>query len=126
MNAKFLRRTLTEPEKRLWWHLRNRLPVENTHFRRQVAIGSYVADFCCHGAKLVVEVDGGQHSTDNAIAYDNRRTAYLTSQGFRVLRFGNVEVMQNMEVVLDTIHAALVRTTPTPNPSPQGGGELET
>ena len=116
---------LTEPERRLWWHLRNRLPLSDTHFRRQVPIGSYIADFCCLGARLVIEVDGGQHTTDQAGAYDNRRTAYLTSQGFRVLRFTNSEVMLNMTTVLDTIHAALVRATPTPSPSPQGGGETQ-
>ncbi len=121
-NAARLRRKLTEPEKRLWRHLRDRLPLNETHFRRQVPLGSYIADFCCLGARLVVEVDGGQHTTDRAVAYDNRRTAYLESQGFRVLRFINNEVMLNMNSVLDTIHAALVRATPTPSPSPQGGG----
>jgi len=124
-NAGRLRRTLTEPEKRLWWHLRNRLPMSGTHFRRQVAIGSYIADFCCLGTRLVIEVDGGQHTTDQAIIYDNQRTAYLESQGLRVLRFTNHEVMQSMNSVLDTIHAALVRATPTPSPSPQGGGETQ-
>ena len=124
-NAGRLRRTLTEPEQRLWWHLRNRLPVNDTHFRRQVPIGSYIADFCCLGARLVIEVDGSQHNTDQAIAYDNERTAYLQSQGFHVLRFSNNEVMRNMNSVLDTVHAALVRPTPTPSPSPQGGGEKE-
>ena len=122
-NAGELRHTLTEPEKRLWWHLRNRLPLSGTHFRRQVPIGSYIADFCCLGPRLVIEVDGGQHNTNQAVAYDNLRTAYLESHGFHVLRFTNHEVMQSMSSVLDTIHAALVRTTPTPSPSPQGGGE---
>ncbi len=124
-NAGRLRHTLTEPEKRLWWHLRHRLPISGTHFRRQVPIGSYIADFCCLGTRLVVEVDGGQHSTDQALAYDNRRSIYLESQGFHVMRFTNAEVMQDMNSVLDTIHAALVRTTPTPYPSPQGGGDPE-
>jgi very-short-patch-repair endonuclease len=124
-NAGRLRRTLTEPEKRLWWHLRNRLPVSGTHFRRQVPIGYYIADFCCLGARLVIEVDGGQHTTDQAVAYDHRRTAYLESQGFHVLRFTNAKVMQNTASVLDTIHAALVRATPTPSPSPQGGGGMQ-
>jgi very-short-patch-repair endonuclease len=124
-NAGRLRRTLTEPEQRLWWHLRNRLTVSDTHFRRQVPIGSYIADFCCLGVRLVIEVDGGQHTTDQAIAYDSRRTAYLTSQGFHLLRFSNAEVMLDMNSVLDTIHAALVRATPTPSPSPQGGGETQ-
>ena len=125
-NAKKLRRALTEAEKRLWWHLRHRLPLDDTHFRRQVLIGAYVADFCCLSAKLIIEGDGGQHAFDHATAYDERRTAYLESLGFHVLRFSNPEVMLNIDIVFDTIHAALVRTTPTPNPSPQGGGELET
>ncbi|MBZ6076953.1 endonuclease domain-containing protein [Microvirga puerhi] len=124
-HAREMRRELTEPEKRLWWHLRKRLPLEGTHFRRQVPIGSFIADFCSLGAKLVVEVDGGQHSTDQAIAYDQRRTDFLAAQGFQVLRFANADVMHDIDVVLDTIHAALVRSTPTPNPSPQGGGEPE-
>jgi very-short-patch-repair endonuclease len=124
-NAGRLRRALTEPEKRLWWHLRNRLPVSGTHFRRQVPIGSYIADFCCLGTRLVIEVDGGQHSTAQAVAYDNRRTAFLETQGFHVMRFSNAEVMKNMNSVLDTIHAALVRATPTPSPSPQGGRETQ-
>src|SRR3712207_2301752 len=91
MNARILRRSLTEPEKRLWWHLRKRLPGGDTHLRRQVAIGPYVADFCSLGARLAVEVDGGRHTTDDAAAYDSRRTACLQSQGFRVLRFSNAD-----------------------------------
>jgi very-short-patch-repair endonuclease len=59
--ARALRHRQTEPEKKLWWHLRHRVRVEGTHFRRQVPIGSYVADFCCLKAKLIVEVDGNQH-----------------------------------------------------------------
>ena len=125
-NAKQLRRTLTEAEKRLWWHLRHRLPLDDTHFRRQVAFGPYIADFCCLSAKLIIEVDGGQHGLDHAAAYDEQRTAYLESPGFHVIRFSNPDVTLNIDMVLDTIHAALVRTTPTPYPSPQGGGELKT
>jgi very-short-patch-repair endonuclease len=125
-NAKELRRTLTEAEKRLWWHLRRRLPLDDTHFRRQVPMGPYVADFCCLSARLVIEVDGSQHALDRAATYDERRTAYLESLGFHVVRFSNPDVMLNIDMVLDTVHAALVRTTPTPYPSPQGGGESET
>ncbi|HEX8418148.1 MAG TPA: DUF559 domain-containing protein [Methylobacterium sp.] len=98
---------LTEPEKRLWWHIRYRLPVEDSHFRRQVAIGPYVADFCCLAARLVVEVDGGQHSVDRNAAYDATRTGALGAQGYRVLCFTNAEVMTDIDVVLDTIFAAL-------------------
>ncbi|KQO53887.1 hypothetical protein ASF34_00260 [Methylobacterium sp. Leaf106] len=133
MNAKSLRRTSTDAERRLWRHLRDRLPIEGSHFRRQVALGRYVADFCCLSARLIVEVDGGQHSHDHAAAYDETRTLALEDQGFRVLRFTNADVMQRIDTVLDTVFAALATassvarqsggTTPTPGPSPQGGGE---
>ena len=124
-NAKALRRRMTEPETRPWWQLRH-LPLENSHFRRQVAIGRYVVDFCCYPARLVVEVDGNQDGRDDALAHDARRTAYLEKHGFRVLRFSNRDVMREIEVVLDTVHAALAVPTPTPDPSPQGGGETAT
>jgi very-short-patch-repair endonuclease len=123
VNAKALRRDMTEPERRLWWHLRHRLPLEDSHFRRQVAIGPFIADFCCLAARLIVEVDGNQHGFDEAVARDARRTSYLEGQGFRVLRFSNRDVMTEIDVVLDTIDAALAGATPTPGPSPQGGGE---
>src|SRR3954468_18666110 len=91
--ARTLRRNLTEPEKKLWWHLRHRLPLDGSHFRRQVAIGPYVADFCCHQAGLIVEVDGNQHGFDEQAARDGRRSEYLNAQGYRVLRFSNADVM---------------------------------
>ena len=106
----------------MWWHLRHRLPTDGTHFRRQVPIGPYVADFCCLKAKLIVEVDGNQHGYDENVSRDGRRTAYLVSQGFSLLRFSNREVMTEMTSVLEAIYARLT-STPTPNPSPQGGGE---
>lgn len=134
-NAKKLRRALTEPEKRLWWHLRHRLPVEGSHFRRQVALGPYVADFCCLSARLIVEVDGEQHGFEAGSAYDTLRDAYLQSEGFRVLRFSNRMVLRDIDTVLDTIHAALAASDaplpdsagqaeppPPPAPSPQRGG----
>ncbi|MGB9365286.1 MAG: endonuclease domain-containing protein [Xanthobacteraceae bacterium] len=120
--ARALRRRATEPEQKLWWHLRHRLPVEGTHFRRQVPIGPYVADFCSLKAKLIVEVDGNQHGFDESLSKDAKRTAYLTSQGFSVLRFSNREVMTELSGVLEAIYAHLT-STPTPHPSPQGGGE---
>ncbi|KAA2236985.1 endonuclease domain-containing protein [Salinarimonas soli] len=125
INARALRRALTDPEKRLWKALRQRLPVEGSHFRRQVTLGCYVADFCCLKARLIVEVDGHQHGADGALAYDTQRTATLEAQGFRVLRFSNRDVMTGIDVVLDTIFAALATPTPTPGPSPQGGGGSE-
>jgi very-short-patch-repair endonuclease len=122
--ARTLRRAMTEPERRLWWHLRHRLSIGGTHFRRQVAIGPYVTDFCCLGARLVVEVDGDQHGSDAGLAHDARRDVYLAQQGFRILRFSNYDVVRHVDEVLDTILAALdPAPPPPPAPSPQGGGE---
>ena len=123
IRARMLRRRSTEPEPRLWWHLRHRLPVEGTHFRRQVPIGPYVADFCCLKAKLILEVDGNQHGYDENLSKDAQRTDYLTTHGFSMLRFSNREVMSEMTSVLEAIHTRLKTVTPTPNPSPQGGAE---
>jgi very-short-patch-repair endonuclease len=120
--ARVLRRRATEPEQRLWWHLRHHLPLDGTHFRRQVPIGPYIADFCCLKAKLIIEVDGDHHGYDENLAKDAKRTEYLASQGYSVLRFSNREVMTEMDGVLEAIYAHLT-ATPTPNPSPQGGGE---
>ena len=115
-----MRREPTEAEQKLWWHLRHRLPVEGTHFRRQVQIGPYLADFACHRSKLIVEIDGGQH-TERA-AEDMVRTRRIEAEGYRVLRFWNNDVLSNIDGVLTVIQSALT-TTPTPDPSPQGGGE---
>jgi very-short-patch-repair endonuclease len=128
-NAPALRKALTEPEKRLWILLRRRLPQDQSHFRRQVALGPYIVDFACMAANLIIEADGDQHGTNQALCYDADRTAWLTANGFTVLRFTNRQIMTEVEMVLDTIFAALsgqletCPTTPTPNPSPQAGGE---
>ena len=83
-------------------------------------IGIRVKD--CLNAKLIVEVDGNQHGFDDNREKDAKRTSYLASQGFSVLRFSNREVMTEMNGVLEAIYSHL-NSTPTPNPSPQGGGE---
>ncbi len=105
--ARGLRRTATDTEKRLWWHLRHRLPLDGTYFRRQVPLGPYFADFCCLSLKIIVEVDGSQHGEAGAVAYDAARSAVLTEQGFLVLRFWNHQVLREMDGVLATIHAAI-------------------
>jgi very-short-patch-repair endonuclease len=102
-----LRRNLTEPEKKLWWHLRQRFPLTLSHFRRQVPVGPYIADFCCLTSKLIIEVDGDQHGFEAHTAHDKRRTSYLNDQGFQVVRFTNREVMTAIESVVDTIFAKL-------------------
>jgi very-short-patch-repair endonuclease len=82
--------------------LRNR-QVAGAKFRRQSTIGSFVVDFLCAEARLIVELDGGQHSPES----DAARTAFLESQGYRILRFWNHEVIGNIEGVLETIARAL-------------------
>lgn len=94
-----------------------------------MAIGPYVVDFVCLGARLVIEVDGDQHGEERALLYDAKRSTWLESQGLRVLRFTNWQVMTESQMVIDTVYAALTGhdefcpTPPTPIPSPRGGGE---
>ena len=120
--ARLLRRDATDAEKKLWQHLR--LPPFKQHqFRRQATIGPYFADFASHQLKLVIEVDGGQHAHNTS---DETRTRYLEANGYRVLRFWNNEVLENMSGVLATIDTAIpADRPPTPDPSPPqaGGGE---
>jgi very-short-patch-repair endonuclease len=118
--AKRMRRQPTEAEQKLWWHLRHRLATQRTHFRRQVQIGNFIADFVCHDRKLAIEIDGGQHALQSEL--EKRRTKRLEADGYRVLRFWNNEVLSNIDGVLIEIQLALA-PTPTPDPSPQGGGE---
>ena len=95
--ARKLRRDSTDAESVLWFALREKLP--HAKFRRQVAFGRYFADFASHGAKLIIEVDGGQHNADR----DAMRTAFLNDEGYRVLRFWNNDVLANLNGVLETI-----------------------
>jgi very-short-patch-repair endonuclease len=83
------------------------LPIYGSHFRRQVPIGPYIADFACMAARLIIEIDGSQHGTDVGIARDSERTQWLEQEGYRVIRFWNNDLSQNIEGVLETIHAAL-------------------
>jgi very-short-patch-repair endonuclease len=131
--ARQLRRNATETERRLWRDLKM-LKNEGRHFRRQVPIGKYVADFACHSCGLVVELDGGQHAESTNLAADRTRTIEVNSNGYRVMRFWNADVQENIDGIMDMIrNAAGLSTlhnferwreaTPTPSPSPQGGGE---
>ena len=100
--ARILRRNMTDAEKRLWSHLRNR-QLQDAKFRRQAPIGGYIADFLCAEAKLIVEADGGQHTP----ASDAERTAFLEAQGYRVIRFWNNDILENTQGVLAQIADAL-------------------
>jgi very-short-patch-repair endonuclease len=121
--AKELRQNRTEAEKRLWERLR-RKRIDGFRFRQQAPLGKFVVDFVCFEPKLVVELDGGQHAEQ--AAYDERRTEWLESQGFRVLRFWNNEVFENIEGVEEAIQAALNSlgdAHPLPSPPPSRGRE---
>jgi very-short-patch-repair endonuclease len=98
--AKELRREMTPQERRLHTHLRAHR-TGNVHFRPQHAIGNYIADFCAPRRKLIVELDGSQHLEQGE--YDTERTAYFESKGYRVLRFWNNDVSNNLESVLTVI-----------------------
>ena len=111
--ARALRRNATAAEQTLWRALREHLPTHK--FRRQVPMGCYIADFACHASRLIVELDGGQHAVQTE--QDRQRTDFLNGEGYLVLRFWNNQVVENLEGVLASIHAAL---TPHPNPLPQG------
>lgn len=112
-NARTLRRNSTDVERILWSELRaNRL--NGVSFRRQVPIERYIADFICHAAKLVIELDGGQHFSDDGGRADARRSAAIEAKGFKVLRFSNLDVITNRGGVLETIATAVAERAPTP------------
>ncbi len=114
-----LRTNATPAERALWRHLSNR-KLAGVRFNRQVPIGPFIGDFVARSAKLIIELDGGQHGMRTA--EDARRTAFLESRGYRVLRFWNNEIRENMEGVLAMIEGAL-KDMPSPSPSRHAGGE---
>lgn len=108
--AKELRRELTPAEKKLWARLRNG-QINGAQFRRQHAVGTYIVDFFCAKAKLVIEVDGDTHAEQ--VEYDAKRTAWLNEQRhYRVLRFTNDEVYRQIEAVVEAIEAAVREPPP--------------
>ena len=118
--AKNLRRNQTKEERKLWSRLRNR-QMDGWKFRRQVPFGSYILDFYCVDAHLVVELDGSQHA-DERMQQDRNRTAYLEEKGLKVLRFWNKDVIENIEGVLEKIYQTLgQRPAPSPRLSPRRG-----
>jgi adenine-specific DNA-methyltransferase len=106
--SRTLRQNSTDAERKLWSILRSR-QLNGFKFRQQVEIDGYIVDFLCPELRLIIEVDGGQHTPER----DARRTAYLESQGFRLLRFWNHDVLQNLDGVWTTIEEALA-TPPHP------------
>jgi very-short-patch-repair endonuclease len=103
--ARSLRQNMTKAEVILWMHLRKRA-MKGARFRRQHPIGPYIADFACPNSKLIVEVDGATHSSEQ-LAYDTRRTKYLESEGWTVLRVTNTDIYENIDGVWRSIAARL-------------------
>lgn len=120
--ARDMRHKAVPGEQKVWWCLRHRR-LGGFKFRRQFAIGSYIADFCCVQCGLIVELDGESH--DQRQAYDERRSEHLRSLGFEVIRFSNVDVFESLEgVLLSILRVCEERTAgPSPRPSPPSTGE---
>lgn len=117
-HAKALRSNQTDAENRLWHDLRAHRFL-GLKFKRQKPIGPYIADFVCEEYKLIIELDGGQHSGQQA--YDQRRTNYLAAKHFKVLRFWNNDVLQHTDSVLESIRLAVGEAALSPTPLPQAG-----
>ena len=115
--ARTLRRESTDAERKLWLQLRAGR-FDGFKFRRQYPIPPYIADFCCVEKRLVIELDGSQHSQEGEAA----RTAHLAAQGFHVLRFWDNDVLIRTDSVLEAIWNATHAPNPLPNPSPGGRG----
>jgi len=102
LRAKRLRRASTEAEEMLWDHLRDRRFL-GLKFRRQAPVGPYVADFLCYEMRLVLELDGGVHTEERQIAHDVNRDANLVALGYRVLRFTNDQIQNELASLLETL-----------------------
>jgi very-short-patch-repair endonuclease len=108
------------------WRLLFPLRTGGFHFRKQAPIGPYTIDFACHHARIAIEIDGDTHGTPSGIAADRRRDAFLSAEGYNVLRFSNLDVMRNPEgvfsVVLEALGGrALNRRSAEPSPELSGG-----
>jgi very-short-patch-repair endonuclease len=117
--AQELRNSATPAECKLWTHL-NRRQVAGTKFSRQMPIGPFICDFVSRSARLVIELDGGQH--DENEGRDQSRTAYIEGMGYRVIRFWNNEVLESIEYVVSRIEQMLV-DAPPPTPPASGRGD---
>jgi very-short-patch-repair endonuclease len=127
-----MRTEMTEAEKRLWYWLRAHR-FRGVAFRRQTPIGQYIVDFVSHERRLIIEIDGGQHNENKA---DALRDQWLSSKGYRVLRFWNSDILRNRDAVLERISDAICRARPPSRQSQtpsaigdlplKGGGETNT
>jgi very-short-patch-repair endonuclease len=106
--AKELRRNMTKQEKRIWYDFLSKYPIR---FQRQKTIDHFIVDFYCHRAKLVIEIDGGQHYTEEGLEYDEARTEILNAYGLQVIRFSNSEIEKNFNDVCNVINEIITQTT---------------
>ena len=104
-NSQYLRKNMTKEERHLWYDFLKTYPVQ---FKRQVPIGSYIVDFYCDKAKLVLELDGSQHCEPEAVEYDRKRTFFLEEKGLYVFRLSNLDVMRNFHGVCEAVDMAVM------------------
>jgi len=132
--TQYLRKNCTGPERKLWSAL-SRLRKDGFHFRRQARFSGYIVDFASHRERLIIEVDGSQHDEEVNRARDEERTSFLNRCGYRVMRYSNYDVLQNLDgVVRDIFEAASQRkcmkfamlAAPPPDPSSPLGSEGST
>lgn len=124
--ARRLRRNMTAGELKLWAELQQFKTWYGVHFRKQAPVGDHVVDFVAHERKLVVEVDGEHHFSAVGIVRDKIRDDWLRSQGYQIVRLNTGELSDSFDGCIEEIlgRLGLMQDTPTPSPSPQGGGEL--
>lgn len=120
--ARYLRANMTDSERLLWSHLKSK-KLNGWKFRRQHIIGSYIVDFACLKARLIIECDGGQHHTLQKL-YDEKRDRYLRQCGYKILRFWNHDVLTNIEGVWQIISDNLLPNDPPSYPSPERGRDF--
>lgn len=111
--ARSLRNNMTDTEVLLWSRIR-RKQLKGFQFYRQKTIGNYIVDFYCPSGKLIIELDGSQHFTENGIRKDKERDLYLMNLGFKVLRFPSTEVFSNIDGIVEEIHESLPMESPDP------------
>ena len=123
--ARRLRRAMTDGERKLWNELRDFRRLYGVHVRRQAPIERFVVDFVVNEHRLIIEVDGEHHFTQDGLERDAIRDVWLETQGYRIMRFNTGEIADRFDGCIEEILAALglMDSTPTPAPSPQGGGE---
>ena len=109
INAKNLRKNATKQENHLWFDYLRTYPIR---FQRQKTINSFIADFYCHAAKLIIEIDGSQHYQAQGLAYDAERTAILESYGLKVIRFSNHDIDHHFSSVCEQIDLAVKERIP--------------